>query len=50
MEEEDGGADDEDVDPPVGALPRRMSMMMTKNKVQPIPEATSLFVFKPTNK
>ena len=32
------------------ARPRRMSAIRITNKVKPIPKATALFIFKPTNK
>ena len=49
-EGENGEDGEDDIDQPVGALPRRMSLMRAKTKVRPIPEATSLFVFKSTNR
>jgi len=42
--------DDDDDDEPTGARPRRISELKIPNKVKPIPLASSLFVFSPTNR
>ena len=55
-DEDDGLGDDdeydedEDEDEPTGARPRRISELKIPNKVKPIPLASSLFVFSPTNR
>jgi len=56
---EDGGTEDEDEvlgdeddddDETTGARPRRISELKIPNKVKPIPLASSLFIFSPTNR
>ncbi|XP_070193049.1 muscle calcium channel subunit alpha-1-like isoform X2 [Littorina saxatilis] len=47
-EEGEGGEDDEDTQST--ARPRRMSELHISSKSKPIPQASSLFVFSPTNK
>jgi len=50
-EDEDDVLDDEDdEDETTGARPRRISELKIPNKVKPIPLASSLFVFSPTNR
>ena len=41
------GEDDDDEKPRIGARPQRLSNI--KTKIKPIPEASSLFIFKSTN-
>ena len=47
-DDEEGEDDDEEVHST--ARPRRMSELMMHSKVKPIPEASSLFLFKQHNK
>ena len=47
-EEDELGDDDDDMTS--GARPRRISELKIPNKVKPIPLASSLFVFSPTNR
>ena len=47
-EEEEGS--EEDSQAPSNARPRRMSEIHISSKVKPIPPASSLFLFAPTNK
>lgn len=57
-DEDEGLGDDEEFDDeeededgePSGARPRRISELKIPNKVKPIPLASSLFVFSPTNR
>ena len=46
-EDDDIGDDDDDEKPRVGARPQRQSNV--KTKVEPMPEASSLFIFSSTN-
>jgi len=48
--EETEDEDEEDDDEHTGARPRRISELKIPNKVKPIPLASSLFVFSPTNR
>jgi len=45
-----GDDDDDDDDEATGARPRRISELKIPNKVKPIPLASSLFVFSPSNR
>jgi len=49
-EDEDEVLDDDDDEEASGARPRRISELKIPNKVKPIPLASSLFVFSPTNR
>jgi len=42
--------DDDDEEEATGARPRRISELKIPNKVKPIPLASSLFIFAPTNR
>jgi hypothetical protein len=48
-DDEEGNEDDDDVKPS-GARPRRISELKIPNKFKPIPPASSLFIFSPTNR
>ena len=50
LEEEEGAKDEDAGDVKERARPRRLSELKIPNKVKPIPMASSLFVFSPTNK
>ncbi|XP_064604467.1 muscle calcium channel subunit alpha-1-like isoform X3 [Liolophura sinensis] len=49
-EEEEGDDDEDDTQTVSTARPRRMSELHIKEKAKPIPKASSLFLFSPTNK
>ena len=49
-EDEDEVLGDEDDEEPTGARPRRISELALTDKVKPIPLASSLFIFSPTNR
>jgi len=49
-DEDDVLDDDDDDEETTGARPRRISELKIPNKVKPIPLASSLFVFSPTNR
>ena len=47
---DDDDDDDDDEEEATGARPRRISELKIPNKVKPIPLASSLFIFAPTNR
>lgn len=49
-DEEEEADEDEDEKEPVGARPRRMSEISTKNSTKPIPKGSAFFIFSHTNK
>ena len=50
VEETEDEDEEDDDDEQTGARPRRISELKIPNKVKPIPLASSLFVFSPTNR